>query len=71
MSSVKNRARELIDSLFDEDVEVLLKIAERLAQWEATQELLGDKEMMASIKQGLKELEQGETISLEELKKSV
>ncbi|MCK4394637.1 hypothetical protein KAX17_17175 [Candidatus Bipolaricaulota bacterium] len=71
MSAVQERARILIDSLSDEDVEVLIKMAERLAEWGATQELLEDEEMVASIKRGLKDLERGDTLSLEELRKSV
>lgn len=71
MSIIKERANELIESLSDEDVEVLIKMAERLAEWEATQELLEDEEMVASIKRGLKDLERGDTLSLEELRKSV
>jgi PHD/YefM family antitoxin component YafN of YafNO toxin-antitoxin module len=71
MGAVKEKARELIESLSDEDVEVLIKMAERLAEWEATQELLEDEEMLASIKRGLKDLERGDTLSLEELRKSV
>ncbi|PIP12135.1 MAG: hypothetical protein COT45_02695 [bacterium (Candidatus Stahlbacteria) CG08_land_8_20_14_0_20_40_26] len=71
MNSVKDRTKELIDLLPSEDVEVLLKVAERLAEWEATRELLEDKEIMVSIKRGLKELERGDTISLEELRKNV
>ncbi|MCD5417345.1 hypothetical protein LR021_03140 [Candidatus Bipolaricaulota bacterium] len=70
MSVVKTRARELISSLSDEDVAVLIKIAERLAEWEATQELLEDEGMVASIRRGLEELEQGDTVSLEQLRKS-
>jgi len=71
MGAVKEKARELIESLSDEDVEVLIKMAERLAEWGATQELLEDEEMVASIKRGLKDLERGDTLSLEELRKSV
>ena len=71
MGAVKEKARELIESLSDEDVEVLVKMAERLAEWEATQELLEDEEMVASIRRGLKDLERGDTLSLEELRKSV
>jgi len=71
MGAVKEKARELIESLSDEDVEVLIKMAERLAEWEATQELLEDEEMVASIRRGLEELERGDTLSLEELRKSV
>ena len=71
MNIVKGRTKALIDFLPDEDVEVLLKVAERLAEWEATRELLEDKEIMVSIKRGLEELGRGDTISLEELRKSV
>ena len=71
MESVKDRTKQIIDSLPNEDVEALLKIAERLAEWDATREILVDKEIMASIKRGLEELERGDTISLEELKKNV
>jgi len=71
MDTVKDRTKELIDLLPSEDVEVLLKVAERLAEWEATSELLEDKEVMASIQRGLEELERGEVVSLKKLKKSV
>ena len=71
MSAVKERARSLIDSPSNENVELLIKIAERLAGWKATEELLQDQEMMASIKRGLEELARGETVPLEELRKGV
>jgi len=71
VESIKDRAKKIIDSLPNEDVEALLKVAERLAEWDATGEILEDKEIIASIKRGLEELGQGDTISLEELRKSV
>jgi hypothetical protein len=71
VESIKDRAKKIIDSLPNEDVEALLKVAERLAEWDATSEILEDKEIIASIKRGLEELGQGDTISLEELRKSV
>jgi hypothetical protein len=71
MGTVQERARILIESLSDEDAEILVRLAERLAEWEATQELLKDKEMVASINRGLKDLERGDSLSLEELRKSV
>lgn len=71
MGTVQERARILIESLSDEDAEILVRLAERLAEWEATQELLEDKEMVASIKRGLKDLEQDDSLSLKELRKSV
>jgi PHD/YefM family antitoxin component YafN of YafNO toxin-antitoxin module len=71
MDTVKDRTKELIDLLPSEDVEVLLKVAERLAEWEATSELLEDKEVMASIQRGLEELERGDVVSLKKLRKSV
>ena len=71
MDTVKDRTKELIDLLPSEDVEVLLKITERLAECEATSELLEDKEVMASIQRGLEELERGEVVSLKKLRKSV
>ena len=71
MESVKERTKKIIELLPNEDVKALLKVAEKLAEWEATREVLEDKEMMTSIERGLKDLEQGNTISLEKLKKSV
>ena len=71
METVKERTKKIIDSLPNEDVEALLKVAERLAEWEATGEILEDKEIMASIKRGLEELKRGDIISLEELRKNV
>ncbi|OQX51792.1 MAG: hypothetical protein B5M53_10315 [Candidatus Cloacimonas sp. 4484_209] len=71
METIKEKTKNIIDSLPNEDVEALFKVAERLAEREATSEVLKDKQMMASIKRGLEELERGDTISLEELRKSV
>ena len=71
MSAVKERARSLIDSLSNEDVDLLVKIAERLTEWQATQELLENEGMMASIRQGLDELRRGDVVTLEELRKSL
>lgn len=68
---VKERAKALIDDLAEEDVEVLIEVAERLAEWEATQELLEDPEMVEAIKQGIEQIRQGKTISLEELRQRV
>lgn len=70
METVKDRTKKIIDSLPNEDVEALLKVAERLAEWEATREILEDKEIMASIKRGLEELGRDDIVSLEELRKS-
>jgi len=63
MSAIKEKAKELIGSLPEEDVELLIKLAERLAAREATRELLEDEEMMASIKRGLEDLARGDTVS--------
>jgi len=69
MSETKKRAKVLIDSLSEEDVEVLIEVAERLASWEATQELLQDPEMVEAIRRGLEQIARGETVPLEELRR--
>lgn len=71
MASVKQKIRKVIDSLPEDDVEVLLKVAERLAEWQATQEIVRDKELMASIKRGLNDLRKGDIVSLGKLRKNV
>lgn len=71
METLKDRTKRIIDTLPNEDVEALLKVAERLAEWDATREILEDKEIMVSIKRGLEELERGDVVSLEELRKNV
>ena len=71
METLKDRTKRIIDTLPNEDVEALLKVAERLAEWDATREILEDKEIMTSIKRGLEELKRGDVISLEELRKNV
>ncbi len=62
MSAIKEKANELISSLPEEDIELLIKLAERLAAGEATRELLEDEEMMASIRRGLEDLARGDTV---------
>lgn len=45
--------------------------SEEYESWKETMEIMGDSSLMASIEQGLKDLAQGETITLEELEASL
>ena len=71
MNILKEKIVSLLDTISEEDMQVLSTVAERLSEWEATQEILEDKKMMVSIRKGLKELEEGQTISLQKLQKNV
>ena len=59
LSDVKNQTKALIDDLAESDVEIILQIAQRLAEWEATQEVLNSPELMADIDEGLKDIKAG------------
>ena len=50
---------------------VVMMSEEEFESWQETLEIMGDPELMASIRRGEKEIEAGEVISYEELKKSL
>lgn len=67
MSKVKDQVKTLIDELSDSDIEILIQVAQRLAEWEATQEILDNPELMEGIEEGLKDIEAGRTINWREV----
>jgi len=70
MSKVKDQTKTLIDELSDSDVEVLMHIIQRLAEWEATQEVLNSPELMKGIEEGLKDIEVGRTVNWRDVKRN-
>jgi len=70
MSKVKDQTKTLIDELSDSDVEVLMHIIQRLAEWEATQEVLNSPELMKGIEEGLKDIEAGRTVNWRGVKRN-
>jgi hypothetical protein len=68
MSEVKDQTKTLIDELSDSDVEVLMQIIQRLAEWEATQEVLNSPELMKGIQEGLKDIEARRTVNWRDVK---
>lgn len=70
MSKVKDQTKTLIDELSDSDVEVLMHIIQRLAEWEATQEVLNNPELMKGIEEGLKDIEAGRTVNWRDVKRT-
>jgi len=59
VSQVKDQTKALIDDLADSDVEILMQIAQRMAEWEATQEILNSPELMEDIEASLKDINTG------------
>jgi PHD/YefM family antitoxin component YafN of YafNO toxin-antitoxin module len=68
MSEVKDQTKTLIDGLSDSDVEALMQIIQRLAEWEATQEVLNCPELMKGIQEGLKDIEARRTVNWRDVK---
>jgi predicted transcriptional regulator len=68
MSEVKDQTKTLIDELSDSDVEALMQIIQRLAEWEATQEVLNSPELMKGIQEGLKDIEAGRIVNWRDVK---
>jgi predicted transcriptional regulator len=70
MSTVKDQTKKLVDELSDSDIEVLMPIIQRLAEWEATQEILNTPELIEGIKEGLKDIEAGRTVNWRDVKRN-
>lgn len=71
MSTVKERAKALIDELSDEVVLDLLRFVEGLQEWEATSEILEDPEMQKAIEAGKAAMAQGKTVRWRDVKRRV
>ena len=72
--SVKRRAKELLDHLSEDKAKVVVSFLEFLEErecWEATKEVLGDKELMASIKRGKSDIAKKRVKPWRHIKKDV
>ena len=71
---VKVRAKKLVDHLSEDKAKVAVSFLEFLEEkecWEATKEILEDKEVMASIKRGRADIAKGRVKPWREVKKNV
>lgn len=66
----KKRLDEYIITVNGSPAAVLIS-AEEYESWKETEEILADKALMKAIKKGEKEIEEGKTVTLEELEKSL
>ena len=72
--NVKVRAKKLVDHLSEDKAKVAVSFLEFLEEkecWEATKEILEDKEVMASIKRGRADIAKGRVKPWREVKKNV
>lgn len=68
MSSVRVRAHKIIDNISDKKIAEVLDFLEFLKikeEVEATNDINTDEKILAAIRQGLKELDQGELFDLD------
>lgn len=73
MSSVRVRAHKIIDNISDKKIAEVLDFLEFLKikeEVEATNDINTDEKILAAIRQGLKELDQGELFDLDSVMKS-
>lgn len=67
----RERAHRIIDSISDKRIEQILDYLEYIRikeELEATEEIVNDQKLMASIQKGMQELKAGEIFSLDEIK---
>jgi hypothetical protein len=72
--SLKTKAKKLLDHLSEDKAKVAVSFLEFLEEkesWEATKEILGDKELMASIQRGKVDIAKGRVRPWREVKKDV
>ncbi|KPU43165.1 hypothetical protein OXPF_31790 [Oxobacter pfennigii] len=70
MSPLRDKAHEIIDTISEKRVAEIIDFLEYLKikeEMEATNEILSDKHMMELIKKGLKEIENNETVDLDDV----
>lgn len=60
-SELKKKTKDFIDQLSDEDLEIVLPVARRLAELEATREIEQNEALMKKISDGLEDAKQGRT----------
>lgn len=70
MNAIKQRAKSLIDELPDEAVENFVRFVQQLQEWEATREIIEDKEFSTAIKQGLRDVKAGRTVEWRKIKRT-
>jgi hypothetical protein len=71
MCVLRERAHRIIDSISDKRIEQILDYLEYIRikeELEATEEIVNDQKLMASIQKGIQELKAGEIFSLDEMK---
>ena len=72
MSTIKKVAKELLDSLPEEKLKetiTFMRFLQEKEEWEATEEILKDKKLMAAWKKGKKEVDEGKSENWENVKK--
>jgi hypothetical protein len=72
--SLKTKAKKLLDHLSEDKAKVAVSFLEFLEEkesWEATKEILGDRELMASIQRGKEDIAKGRVRPWREVKKGV
>jgi hypothetical protein len=72
MKSVRKMAIRLLDDLPEEKLKqtiTFMKFLQQKEEWEATEEILSDKELKAAWKKGKKEVEKRKTEDWESVKK--
>jgi hypothetical protein len=72
--SLKTKAKKLLDQLSEDKAKVAVSFLEFLEEkesWEATKEILGDKELKASIQRGKEDIAKGRVRPWREVKKDV
>ena len=74
VQSIKTRARKLLDHLSKDKTKVAVSFLEFLEEkecWEATKEILSNKELMASIRRGKADIAKGRVRPWREVTKNV
>lgn len=66
VSRVNQKLEEFVITVKGSPAAVLLSVSE-YESWKETMEILADQKLMAGIKTGEKEIENGETVTLEEI----
>ncbi len=63
MAKLKDEVKALIDQLPDEVLGDLKPLLERLSEWEATAEVLRDRDLMEQIRQSEEDWKRGRTVA--------
>ena len=74
VENVKTKAKKLLDHLSEDKAKVAVSFLEFLEEkecWEATKEILRDRELMASIQRGKEDIAKGRARPWREVKKNV